>query len=493
MISLIRTYFIYVFFFFLMVMTFSFFFSIAVNSILIPVFFTLFIIDLKKILKSWSEIRTTRNILLLLIFLSLFISVLYSDDKKRAFSEIFSALPLIALPVSLTHFNRLSEKKIIWLKRFYIFCCIAATIIALTRAVFNSGLLDGSYKQLVAPNLYDAYFVHRFTYHKLGANLHAIYFSMYVALSIYLILAEIRGKARITKMLWTVLLLYLLIFLILLKSITINFALYSSVVIYFYFIFSFKKWQHYFLFFSISLAGAFVTGYLYLLKHIDPNANGIYLFDSPELNKKILAFLLFTITGGFAAIIVKIVFRNKYIPILSAIVLITTVSGLIYISNRNIFATNNNTSENQRQDNVTVRYNYWNSALDVIKDHPLLGVGIGDKKLKLLKQNTGNSPDSSDEHTFNPHNQFLDYWISAGIIPLLCFILFLANEFSIAWRNKHFIYLGLVYCFTLFCFTDIAMTGQRGQVFFLFFICLFGSEIRKKNKTEPDMALPLPV
>jgi O-antigen ligase len=132
-------------------------------------------------------------------------------------------------------------------------------------------------------------------------------------------------------------------------------------------------------------------------------------------------------------------------------------------------------------------------AMQVLKKEPVLGVGIGDKKLKLVKPYIEKSTNVPEEHTFNPHNQFLDYWISAGIIPLLCFILFLVNEFSIAWRNKHFTYLGLVYCFTLFCFTDIAMTGQRGQVFFLFFICFFGSEIRKKKKTERDMALPLPV
>ena len=110
----------------------------------------------------------------------------------------------------------------------------------------------------------------------------------------------------------------------------------------------------------------------------------------------------------------------------------------------------------------------------------MIGVGIGDKKIKLLSEEAKLTPDMLPENMFNPHNQFLDFWITAGIIPFLCFLLFFINEFSKALRARHIVYLGLLYCFCLFCFTDMAMMVQRGVVFFLFFICLFEHEIRLK-------------
>jgi len=41
----------------------------------------------------------------------------------------------------------------------------------------------------------------------------------------------------------------------------------------------------------------------------------------------------------------------------------------------------------------------------------------------------------------------------------------------------------LVYFFCLFCFTDTPMMVQRGQIFFLFFICFFEAEVKRKNSS----------
>jgi len=93
-------------------------------------------------------------------------------------------------------------------------------------------------------------------------------------------------------------------------------------------------------------------------------------------------------------------------------------------------------------------------------------------------------PGAAPEHVFNSHNQFLDFWVAAGIIPFICFVLFLINQLRTAWRGKHIVYLGLTYCFCLFCLTDSAMMVQRGQVFFLFFVWLF--ELDSKRKEEQN-------
>ena len=89
--------------------------------------------------------------------------------------------------------------------------------------------------------------------------------------------------------------------------------------------------------------------------------------------------------------------------------------------------------------------------------------------------------DTKPNDIFNPHNQFLDFWIDAGIIPVICLLLFFIDQFSKAIRYRHIIYIGLLYCFCLFCFTDMALMVQRGQIFVLFFICLFEIELEKKD------------
>ena len=137
-----------------------------------------------------------------------------------------------------------------------------------------------------------------------------------------------------------------------------------------------------------------------------------------------------------------------------------------------------------------MRANYSTEAVRIIKKYPVFGVGIGDKKYKLIERNmelgdkrynefgAGAKPDG----VFNAHNQFLDFWITAGIIPVICLVFFFINEFSKALRSRHIVYLGLLYCFCLFCFTDMAMMVQRGVIFFLFFICLFEKEVNISEK-----------
>jgi O-antigen ligase len=117
------------------------------------------------------------------------------------------------------------------------------------------------------------------------------------------------------------------------------------------------------------------------------------------------------------------------------------------------------------------------------------GIGVGDKKNKLIMKEEELPEGALPEHVFNSHNQFLDFWLSAGIIPLICFVLFLIDVCRKAIRQKHIVYMGLAYCFCLFCFTDTAMMVQRGQVFFLFFILLFEIELKRRSITvEKDLS-----
>jgi hypothetical protein len=244
--NLKSTYTDFIFFPCLALFTISFPLPIAYNSILTIVLFVIFLIGIKNIRTNIiSCIQNKRNILLLIIFFCLFISIFYSQDKIIAKKGILAALPLLALPISLTRIENLSSKQTDILKKLFVFACLIASVVYLVFAIIRSGLIDDSYKLQILPKNYLPYFVNKLTYHHLSPNIHAIFFSLYIAFAVLLIIFQFKKESFFSKIWQGLLVLYFLIYLILLTSATINFGLYSFLIGCLFFKFSFKKLLHY--------------------------------------------------------------------------------------------------------------------------------------------------------------------------------------------------------------------------------------------------------
>ena len=468
----------------------SFSLPIAYNSILAILFSIVFLAGIKN-LKNYirSYFSNISNIFLLIIFLSLLVSVLYSDDKKVAMKGILAALPLLSIPLSSTSIINLSSRQIDTLKKVFVFSCFIISAIYFIQTTIRIGLWDGSYKLQTGPVGYQSpYLVYNLTYHQLTPSIHAVFFSLYIAFAVLILLFSFEWKTRLAKILQGLMILYFLLYLIMLTSATINFALYSFIIACSFFRYSFKSLFHYLIFFGLIFVGTAITDYLLVVKYIGPDIGDIiYRFDSPFINQKIAISFAAVILAGAAAIIIKLGAKKNYKPILAGSFLIVTLAGFLYLKN----AVDN--KSDWKLNNISVRANYSSEAFRIIKKSPLFGVGIGDKKYKLIERNTelGDKryvefgADTKPDDIFNSHNQFLDFWIDAGIIPVICLLLLFINQFSKAIRYRHIVYLGLLYCFCLFCFTDMAMMVQRGQIFFLFFICLFQNEVEIK-KIQPN-------
>ncbi len=461
-------------------------FPIAYNSVFLILLFIVFLFDLRNVKNNLSVyISNTRNVLLLIIFLALLFSIFYSEDKKAGMKGILAVLPLLSLPLAMTTANKLSLRQIDILKKVFVYSCLITSLIYFVQTGIRIGLFDGSYRfKPVSLAYQSSYLVYNLTYHQLTPSIHAVFFSLYIAFAVIILLFGFEWKTLFTKILQGLMILYFLIYLIMLTSATINFALFSFIIACIFFKSSFKKLSHYFLFFGLIIAGTAITDYLLVVKYIGPDIGDIiYRFDSPSINQKIIISFVAVIVAGVAAVIIKLTAKKNYKLILAGTFLVVTMAGFLYLKNE----VDNKNSNDWKLNNISVRANFTSEAFRIIKKHPLFGVGIGDKKYKLIERNMelgdkryvefGES--TKPEDIFNPHNQFLDFWIAAGIIPFICLILFFINQFSKALRYKNILYLGLLYCFCLFCFTDVAMTVQRGQIFFLFFVCLFEIESGK--------------
>ena len=473
----------------LVLLTASFPLPIAYNSVFTILLFIVFLIDLRNLKHNIRlYLSNPRNAFLLAILLSLVLSIVYSEDKKLGMKGIITAMPLLSIPLAMTTANKLSIRQIDILKKIFVYSCLITSMIYFVQTGIRIGLFDGSYKFKPVSTAYQSpYLIYNLTYHQLTPSIHAVFFSLYIAFAVFILLFDLQWKTRLSKILQGSIALYFMLYLILLTSATINFALYSFFIATIYFKCSFKKLWHYLLFFGVIIIGTAITDYLLIVKYIGPDIGDIvYRFDSPSINQKILLSYLAVILVGTAAIIIKFTAGKNYKLVLVSSFLITIMAGLIYLTK----TTDNRKSSDGQLNNISVRANYSAEALRIIKKHPVFGVGIGDKKYKLIERDLelGDEryiefgADSKPEGVFNAHNQFLDFWITAGIIPVLCLLCFFINASAKALRSRHIVYLGLLYCFCLFCFTDMPMMVQRGVVFFLFFVCLFDNEIKQKIK-----------
>ena len=126
--------------------------------------------------------------------------------------------------------------------------------------------------------------------------------------------------------------------------------------------------------------------------------------------------------------------------------------------------------------NITVRFNS-DKAIRLIKNYPILGIGIGDKKNKSIVKTEELPPGSLPEHVFDSHNQFLDFWIAAGIIPVICFLLFFIDEFSKAIRYKYMVYLGTGLLLLFILLYRYGNDGTKRPDIFLILCLPFGNRI----------------
>ena len=482
------TYTDFIFFPVLFLFTISLPLPIAYGSIFSIVLFVVFLIDIRNIRYNLGVyFKSKRSLFLLIIFTSLGVSLIYSEDKNTAMKALVGALPLFTLPLSLSGVKNLSSKQIDILKKAFVFSCLIISLIYFIQTATRIGLWDGTYRLQTEPVGYkSSYLVYHLTYHQLTPSIHAVFFSLYLAAAVLMIVFGFRRRTWMAKILQSAIIFYFLVYLFLLTSVVINFGLYSFLIANLFFKYTFRKWLHYLLFFCLIIAGTAITDYLLIVKYIGPNIGDIfYKFDSPSINQKILLSYIVIFLAGTIAVIIKRTAQKNHRLILACSLFVVTLAGLIYLKKE----VENKKSEDWKLNNITVRANYSAEAIRMIKKNPLLGVGIGDKKYELIDRDMtlGDrryvefGEDTRPGDVFNPHNQFFDFWIAAGIIPVICLLFFFINEFLKPLRHRDLVYLGVLYCFCLFCLTDRPLMIQRGQFFFLFFICLLEAELERKK------------
>ena len=111
----------------------------------------------------------------------------------------------------------------------------------------------------------------------------------------------------------------------------------------------------------------------------------------------------------------------------------------------------------------------WRSSIKIIKNNPVLGVGIGDAGAELMKEYLIiGDKDLIDSH-YNAHNQFLEILLETGIAGLLVFLMIFGYMIYISLSEKNLIYgLFLLMMFIFFMFESV-LSRLSGVAYFSLF------------------------
>lgn len=126
---------------------------------------------------------------------------------------------------------------------------------------------------------------------------------------------------------------------------------------------------------------------------------------------------------------------------------------------------------------------------DIIKQHPLIGVGAGDMLDSMKGRYAVNYPQVEDSQRLVPHNQFLIAGVVAGIPCLLAFMAWVCYPLFCIQRNRNGFFLLVVWCMLLVhLMVEPMLETQFGLYIYLHFL-LWQWHIMNKPITSRNKAL----
>jgi O-antigen ligase len=221
------------------------------------------------------------------------------------------------------------------------------------------------------------------------------------------------------------------------------------------------------------------------LKHLK---RGLYL--TMIIVFLVILYLLSSRAGMFSAVVIlpmyflyKLFGRfPKWILLLSFLLMILIFLKIAWTNNRLSYNTDGITKTQPNEIiKRDVRYDIWRSAIGVIKDHFIIGVGTGDASKNLTEEFLKRGYVNGYYDNLNAHNQFLEILLENGLIGLILFLAILTYMAYIAITQQNLL-LGLFIIATIIFFVFETMLNRLAGISFfaLFsFLLIYSKTIRK--------------
>lgn len=171
-------------------------------------------------------------------------------------------------------------------------------------------------------------------------------------------------------------------------------------------------------------------------------------------------------------------------------------SGIALLVLVGFFASSNIKAGITNSSNVQKRLTFWSNSVDMIGEHPALGVGAGNWKLIFPKYGLSQVDDSTMQgitHIQRPHNDYLWVWAESGPLGLLFFLaLFVLPLFQITKNLNHTEDKGLrtvnyfafmtIIAYAIFSFSDFPLERAPHTVYFFTAIAMVYGSTSKSVK-----------
>jgi O-antigen ligase len=132
-------------------------------------------------------------------------------------------------------------------------------------------------------------------------------------------------------------------------------------------------------------------------------------------------------------------------------------------------------SSSEQMESNSERLVVWKAGFEVIRKHPVFGVGTGDVKDALLEEYRKENKLLVYNMRLNAHNQYLQTYIALGILGVLLLISILVLPGWMAFRRIHFVYFSFLTLFAFNILVESMLEVQAGVVYYAFFNALLFS------------------
>jgi len=336
-----------------------------------------------------------------IFFLSLF-TIFYSDYWAEGFKEVSHQLGILLFPVCLSVTNiDLNKYKFSLLKIFALTCTVTVVYLYIHafRVIhyFNFPLLAIFSKNFINQNF------------SAPIELHATYFSMYVALSISLFLFLFFKKPGLQNI----------------QYIFFTAVLFAGLI-------------------QLSSRSVFIAMCLIII-----TIPTLLLHGKERLHFSIVSLLV----------------------LLLVISAITNIDSLRkrYVSDLEDDLSENAITP----DLTETRMERWNLEWQLIKQSPLIGYGGGSETSVLKEKYFEQKFYRSYLFELNAHNQYFSFLIKSGVIGLLVYLYFLFFGFSTAIKKKDFLLLAFLILIAVVSVSENILDVNKGIFFYSFFSSLF--------------------
>jgi O-antigen ligase len=127
----------------------------------------------------------------------------------------------------------------------------------------------------------------------------------------------------------------------------------------------------------------------------------------------------------------------------------------------------------KEHNSINIRIGIYKCAVNLIKQHVWLGVGIGDVQHELDTCYLNYQTDVYQSDNYNTHNFFLHSFLGAGFLAFLALVFMMWFFFDTGIRQKSILYISFVLIIFLGMLFENVLSRNHGIIFFGIFNTLF--------------------